>query len=158
MTQPTGDFEHFVQAQSEVYDRVRRELAKGHKRSHWMWFIFPQLKGLGYSSMSQRYSMDSLAQARRYLAHDLLGSRLAECTELVLRVQDRTISEILGYPDDLKFRSSLTLFAPCCPPNSVFAQALDKYFSGEPDPKTLQLLGLSVEEWSRAVHPGQDQP
>ena len=155
MVQAADEFEHFVHAQSAVYDRARSELAQGRKRSHWMWFIFPQVKGLGYSSMSQRFSIDSLDQARQYLAHSLLGPRLAECTDLVLRVQNRTVSEIFGHPDDLKLRSSLTLFALCSPPNSVFAQALDKYFSGEPDPKTLELLGLSMEDWNRTAHPGQ---
>ena len=158
MAQPADEFEHFVQAQSAVYDQVRSELARGRKRSHWMWFIFPQVKGLGYSSMSRKYSVDSLDQAQRYLAHGVLGPRLAECTDLVLQVQGRTASEIFGYPDDLKFRSSLTLFAICSPPKSVFARALDKYFSGEPDPKTLQLLKLGLEAWNRAVHPNQDQP
>jgi uncharacterized protein (DUF1810 family) len=158
MPQPTDEFEHFVDAQSGIYERVRSELSRGRKRSHWMWFIFPQLKGLGYSSTSLKYGIESLAQAQRYLAHAVLGPRLTECTGLVLQVQNRTASEIFGYPDDLKFRSSLTLFSLCCPPNSVFSQTLDKYFSGESDQKTLQLLGLSIAEWNRGVHPGQDQP
>jgi uncharacterized protein (DUF1810 family) len=156
MAQPADEFEHFVQAQSGIYERVLSELSHGRKRSHWMWFVFPQLKGLGYSSTSLKYGIDSLGQAERYLGHGILGPRLTGCTDLVLQARSQTASEIFGYPDDLKFRSSLTLFSLCCPPNSVFSQALDKYFSGEPDPKTLQLLGLSVEQWNRTIHPGQD--
>jgi uncharacterized protein (DUF1810 family) len=157
MGQP-DEFEHFLQAQSTIYERVRGELTHGRKRSHWMWFIFPQLKGLGYSPTSLKYGIDSLEQAQRYVAHGILGPRLTVCTERVLQVQNRTASEIFGYPDDLKLRSSLTLFSLCCPPPSVFAQALDKYFSGEPDPKTLQILKLSIEEWNRSLHPGEGQP
>ncbi len=153
-----GEFEHFVEAQSGIYERVLSELSRGRKRSHWMWFIFPQLKGLGYSSTSLRYGIESLAQAQRYLAHGILGPRLTECAELVLQVQSQTASEIFGSPDDLKFHSSLTLFSLCSRPHGVFSQALDKYFSGEPDLKTLQILKLSIEEWNWSLHPGEGQP
>jgi uncharacterized protein (DUF1810 family) len=137
---PPEEFDHFVKAQEPLYNRVFSELAAGRKRSHWIWFIFPQLKGLGYSSTSQFYGIDSLDQARRYLEHPLLGPRLRECTQLVLDVQDRTAEDIFGHPDWMKFRSSMTLFSLCSPPGSVFTQAIDKYYAGEADEKTLQLL------------------
>ncbi len=136
------EFDHFVRAQAPVYDEVLRELAEGRKRSHWMWFIFPQLRGLGHSPTSEFYGIEDLAQARRYARHDLLGPRLCECTELAVRAQASTAEEIFGYPDWLKFRSSVTLFALCFPPDSIFTQALDKYYAGEPDERTLRLLNL----------------
>src|SRR5690242_5552403 len=108
---PTSfDLERFVEAQAPVYAEVVRELARGRKESHWMWFIFPQVAGLGFSPTAQRFAIGSRQEAKAYLAHPLLGSRLAECTGLVLAVQGRTIHQILGAPDDLKFRSSMTLF------------------------------------------------
>jgi len=134
------EFGHFVDAQAPVYDQVLRELAAGCKQSHWMWFIFPQLRGLGRSPMSERYAIDSLAQARRYLAHPVLGPRLRECTALVLNVQGKAADEILGGVDALKFRSSVTLFSLCDIPNGVFAQAIEKFFAGSPDTHTLRLL------------------
>lgn len=134
------EFSHFVDAQAPVYDQVLRELAAGCKQSHWMWFIFPQLRGLGRSPMSERYAMDSLAQARRYLAHPLLGRRLRECTALVLNVQGGTADGIFGGVDALKFRSSVTLFSLCDIPNGVFAEAIDRFFAGSPDTNTLGLL------------------
>jgi uncharacterized protein (DUF1810 family) len=139
---PPNEFDHFVRAQAPVYDQVLRELAAGQKRSHWIWFIFPQLKGLGYSSTSKLYGIESLAQAHQYLEHDVLGPRLHECTQLVLDTHDRTAEDIFGYPDWMKFRSSMTLFSLCSPPGSVFAQAIDKYFAGQPDEKTLRLLNM----------------
>jgi uncharacterized protein (DUF1810 family) len=131
----------FVQAQAPVYDQVLAELGDGHKRSHWMWFIFPQLAGLGHSSMAQRFAIASLDEARAYLAHPVLGARLRECARLVLAVQDRSIHYIFGSPDDLKFRSSMTLFGHAAPAEPVFQQCLQKYFAGHGDPQTIALLG-----------------
>jgi uncharacterized protein (DUF1810 family) len=130
----------FVTAQDAVYDQVRRELAAGRKQSHWMWFIFPQMAGLGMSAMSQKFGISSLAEARCYLAHSVLGPRLRECTKLMLAVPDRDIGSILGFPDDLKFRSSMTLFAAAAPDEALFDQALQKFFEGERDPATMRLL------------------
>ena len=106
----SSEFEHFLEAQNGVYDQVVEELTRGQKRSHWMWFIFPQVRGLGRSAMARRFAIHCLDQARRYAHHILLGQRLRQCTRLVLDVQGREISDILGCPDDLKFRSSMTLF------------------------------------------------
>jgi uncharacterized protein (DUF1810 family) len=141
---PAQEFDHFVRAQAPVYDKILRELAAGQKSSHWMWFIFPQLRGLGHSPMAERYAIESLAQARRYAEHSLLGARLRECTQLVLGVRGRTAEDIFGYPDWMKFRSSMTLFSLCAPPDSLFAQAIDKYFAGERDDRTLELLDMRV--------------
>ncbi len=138
------EFDHFVTAQASVYDQVLRELAAGRKQSHWMWFIFPQLRGLGHSAMSERYAIESLAQARRYATHDVLGPRLRECTGLVVGVTARTAKQIFGYPDWMKFRSSVTLFSLCHPSDSVFAAALRTYFAGRPDERTLRLLAPEV--------------
>ena len=138
------EFAHFVDAQGAIYEQVLRELAAGRKYSHWMWFIFPQLRGLGHSSMSERYAIDSLAQARRYLAHPLLGPRLSECTTLVLAVQSRRADDILGGIDTLKFHSSMTLFSLCDAPTNAFSRAIDKYYAGTPDANTLRLLELSA--------------
>jgi len=134
------DLERFVAAQSGVIERVRAELQSGRKQSHWMWFVFPQLAGLGFSPMAQRYAISSLAEARAYLAHPLLGARLRECTELVLAIHGKTAHAFFGSPDDLKFRSCLSLFAEAAPEEIVFNIALAKYFSGAKDPRTLALL------------------
>jgi uncharacterized protein (DUF1810 family) len=136
------DLERFVLAQQGVYARVRAELAAGCKRTHWMWFIFPQLKGLGASPMARRYALDSLAEARDYLAHPVLGARLIECTQLVNAAAAARIDGIFGYPDDLKFRSCMTLFAHAGPgaPASPFHAALERYFAGVEDPRTRELL------------------
>jgi uncharacterized protein (DUF1810 family) len=134
------DLQRFVDAQQGVYDRVREELRQGRKSTHWMWFIFPQIAGLGHSAMAQRYAIASLDEARAYLAHPVLGPRLRECSGLVVQVQGRTIEEIFGYPDDLKFRSSMTLFAQAAEDREVFDQCLRKYFGGEPDAATLAQL------------------
>ena len=134
------DLERFVSAQSDVNERVRAELQRGRKQSHWMWFVFPQLAGLGFSPMAQRYAIASLAEARAYLAHTLLGARLRECTELVLAIDGKRAHDIFGAPDDLKFRSCLTLFAEAVPDEIVFNMALEKYFAGSKDPPTLALL------------------
>lgn len=133
------DLQRFVDAQARVIDRVRAELKAGVKKSHWMWFIFPQLKGLGHSETARRYAIHSLDEARAYHAHPVLGPRLRECTRLVLAANKKSIGEIFGDPDDLKFRSSMTLFARATP-EPVFRQALDKYFSGEEDPETVKRI------------------
>jgi uncharacterized protein (DUF1810 family) len=134
------DLHRFIAAQDPVYERVLEELRKGQKRTHWIWFIFPQLRGLGYSQMASRYGIASRTEAEAYLAHAILGPRLRECTELVNQVEGRTIDQIFGYPDDLKFRSSMTLFASVAEDKGVFEEALRKYFAGEMDPLTLGRL------------------
>ncbi len=133
--------QRFVDAQASCYAQVRSELAAGQKRSHWMWFVFPQIRGLGSSSMAQRFAIASLGEAREYLMHPLLGNRLRDCTALVNAVQDRSIGDIFGYPDDLKFHSSVTLFAQAADSfRQVFDDALTKYFDGVPDQATIDLL------------------
>ncbi|WP_213953347.1 DUF1810 domain-containing protein [Variovorax sp. dw_954] len=139
MTAP-GALQRFVDAQAPVYETVLAELRAGRKRSHWMWFIFPQLDGLGHSAMARRYAIASLAEARDYLRHPLLGPRLEACSALVLDVADTPLDLILGPPDDLKFRSSMTLFAAAAPEKQVFDACLRKYFGGIPEPRTLALL------------------
>ena len=153
MRDDSHEFEHFVKAQASVYSQVLVELAGGCKYSHWMWFIFPQLRGLGHSMMSECYAIDDLAQAKRYLVHGLLGLRLHECTKLVSHVQSRTADDIFGYPDCMKFRSSMTLFSLCCPPGNIFSQALGKYYAGEPDYRTLQLLNLDTGTRNQSARP-----
>jgi uncharacterized protein (DUF1810 family) len=130
----------FVTAQDPVYDQVCRELAAGRKESHWMWYIFPQLAGLGSSPMAQKFGIASIDEAQSYLADNVLGSRLRECTRLMLAVPHDDVSAILGYPDDLKFRSSMTLFALAAPHEPLFDQALAKFFGGQRDPRTIRLL------------------
>jgi uncharacterized protein (DUF1810 family) len=134
------DLERFVLAQDEVYARVLGELRDGRKRSHWMWFVFPQIQGLGDSAMAQRFAISSLAEAEAYLRHPVLGERLRESTRLVNLVEGRSIEQIFGYPDCLKFRSSISLFARATPDNELFLEALSKYFEGKPDPQTLQRI------------------
>ncbi|QOZ53531.1 DUF1810 domain-containing protein [Bradyrhizobium sp. CCBAU 53338] len=138
MTDPF-DLERFLRAQDPVFRAVQGELAEGRKQSHWMWFVFPQITGLGISAMSQRYAIGSRAEAKTYLAHPVLGPRLIECTRLVLAVQGRTINAILGAPDDAKFRSSMTLFGEVAA-EPVFGEALARYFDGERDDATLEIL------------------
>jgi len=135
-------FEHFVEAQEPVYGRVTAELRAGKKTSHWMWFIFPQLSGLGSSPMAQRFALAGLDAARAYLEHPILGSRLIASTRLVLAVEGRTAREIFGSPDDLKFGSSMTLFARAAPAEPVFREAIERYYGGIEDARTLALLGL----------------
>ena len=134
------DLQRFVDAQRAVYDRVIAELREGRKRSHWMWFVFPQIAGLGSSPMAQRYAIASRAEAAAYLAHPLLGPRLRECARLVTATGGRSIHDIFGSPDDMKFHSSMTLFAEAAPADADFRAALDKYFGGEPDAATLARL------------------
>ncbi|MGB6691768.1 MAG: DUF1810 domain-containing protein [Terracidiphilus sp.] len=131
----------FVDAQSGQYEQVLAELRAGRKQSHWIWFIFPQLKGLGRSPTAEFYGIGSIDEARAYLRHPVLGRRLEECTALVNEIEGRTIDEIFGFPDNLKFRSSMTLFADATEDNRIFLDALKKYFAGEPDAKTLELMG-----------------
>jgi uncharacterized protein (DUF1810 family) len=130
----------FVQAQNAVYDEVLRELAAGRKETHWIWFIFPQLAGLGSSSTAKKYAITSIAEARRYFEHGIVAPRLRECTQLMLALPNHSISSILDYPDDLKFRSCMTLFAAAVPEEPLFAAALEKFFGSEPDPLTVKLL------------------
>jgi uncharacterized protein (DUF1810 family) len=134
------DLNRFVSAQAGVYPQVLMELRAGSKRSHWIWFIFPQIKGLGRSPQSEFYGIGSLEEAAAYLKHPVLGPRLEECTILLNQVTGRTINQIMGFPDDLKFRSSMTLFARAAGEQSVFAEALKKHFGGDPDSATLDLL------------------
>jgi len=136
----SDDLSRFVEAQRPVMDDVRAELAAGRKRTHWMWFVFPQLRGLGHSAMARHYGIASREEAAAYLAHPVLGARLRQCVELVLAVQGRTAHDIFGSPDDLKLRSCLTLFREVEGTDSVFGRVLDRYFDGQPDPMTLQLL------------------
>ena len=132
--------QRFVDAQNPVYDKVRSELRDSRKKSHWMWFVFPQIEGLGSSQLARKFAISSPAEAAAYLEHPILGPRLAECTRLVNLVEGRPIEEIFGYPDDLKFRSSMTLFAHATPDNQVFIDAVEKYFGGQFDPATLARL------------------
>jgi|SRR5579883_2626363 len=137
---PTDSLEHFVQAQEPVIERVLVELRAGRKTSHWMWFVFPQIQGLGHSPMAQRFAVPSRAAAEAYLRHPILGPRLRECARLVNAIDGRHIEDIFGYPDSLKFRSSMTLFAHAAADNQVFVEAIAKYFGGEYDPMTLERL------------------
>lgn len=134
------DLDRFVEPQKGRYERALAEIRGGQKRSHWMWYIFPQLAGLGSSPMSQKYSLRSLGEAEAYLAHPVLGPRLIECAEAALGVPGNSAHDLFGSPDDWKFRSSATLFALVSPAGSVFHRILDKYFRGESDPRTLELL------------------
>ena len=138
------NLQRFVDAQDSVYEQAVAELTAGRKRTHWMWFIFPQIQGLGSSEMARQYALASLAEARAYLAHPVLGPRLRVCAGLVNAVENREITQILGYPDDLKFRSSMTLFSQAADPDNedddVFAEALALFFDGSPDAATLERL------------------
>lgn len=130
----------FLSAQDGVYERALSELKDGQKRTHWMWYIFPQIDGLGYSPTARHYAIRSHEEARQYLNHPVLGKRLLECTEAVVALRGGSLSEIFGYPDDMKFRSSMTLFEQVAGPGSVFSSALDRYCKGERDTATLRLL------------------
>jgi uncharacterized protein (DUF1810 family) len=134
------DLDRFVTAQEPVLAQVRQELAAGRKRSHWMWFVFPQLAGLGYSAMARQYAISSLAEAQAYLEHPVLGGRLIELTKLVNQVNGRSIHDIFGSPDDLKFHSSMTLFTQARADEPVFREALDKYFGGVMDRGTVEKM------------------
>ena len=132
--------QRFVDAQQPIYEAVLSELRAGRKRSHWMWFIFPQISGLGHSSTAQTFAVSSLAEAAAYLAHPILGPRLRECAGLVAGIKGRSVDEIFDGPDDLKFHSSMTLFARAAPREPIFAACLEKYFGGQLDPRTLARL------------------
>jgi uncharacterized protein (DUF1810 family) len=134
------NLQRFVDAQNPVFKQVCSELGRGRKASHWMWFVFPQVRGLGYSLMAEKYAIGSLEEAKAYLRHPILGPRLEECTRLVNAVEGRSIEQIFGSPDDLKFRSCMTLFAQAAPENQVFKDSLQKYFAGKFDDLTLQRL------------------
>lgn len=141
------DLKRFIDAQNHLagpdvcmFDQACRELREGQKRSHWMWFIFPQLRGLGWSAMSNRYGISGLREAEAYSKHPVLGPRLCECTRLVLGISHCSVEEIFGEPDDAKFRSSMTLFGQTLGDNRLFHEALQKYFNGKPDTRTLELL------------------
>ena len=133
-------FEDFVQAQNAIYPSVIKELTQGKKRTHWMWFIFPQIKGLGYSSMAQRFALDNVAQAQQYLQHPILGQRLVTCAKLLQQHSNKSALDIFGTPDYLKLHSSLTLFALASDKNSIFEQLLHQFFLGDYDVKTLTPL------------------
>lgn len=138
------NLQRFLDAQAGIYDDVLAELRAGRKTSHWMWFIFPQFKGLGHSSTAQHFAIASLEEARAYLTHPTLGTRLRECTKLANQIENRSIGQIFGSPDDLKFRSSMTLFLQASQPGSsdhqLFTSAFGKYFHGQPDPLTWSLI------------------
>ncbi|MFA5072689.1 MAG: DUF1810 domain-containing protein [Nitrospirota bacterium] len=134
----------FITAQENIYDNVLQELRNGKKQSHWMWFIFPQIEGLAQSTTSNYYAIKSIQEAEHYLNHPILGMRLIECSELVLVVEGKSISQIFGHPDDIKFKSCMTLFACVEGSNSLFIKVLDKYFNGEQDSKTIALLKHTV--------------
>jgi uncharacterized protein (DUF1810 family) len=140
MTDDPHDLQRFVDAQRPIIKRVRTELRAGRKQSHWMWFVFPQIAGLGQSPMARRFAISSRVEAKAYLKHPILGPRLRECTQLVLEVRDRSAHDIFGSPDDVKFRSSMTLFASVASGDVLFEQALEKYFGGQPDRLTVERL------------------
>ena len=148
------DLDRFVTAQEGEYERALAELRSGRKRSHWMWYVFPQIRGLGSSPTSRHFAIQGREEAAAYLAHPVLGPRLVACAEALLGIEGRSAREILGSPDDLKLRSCATLFAHVAPPGSVFERLLARYFEGRPDPATLQLLerpdkGVSGEGFPR---------
>jgi uncharacterized protein (DUF1810 family) len=134
------ELKRFVDAQEGVYEQACAELRAGRKRSHWMWFVFPQIRGLGNSPTAVRFAVSGLEEARAYLEHPVLGLRLRECAGIVVGVEGRTVEEIFGYPDDLKFHSSMTLFAKAAAEAGVFGEALERYFGGEMDRGTLQRI------------------
>jgi uncharacterized protein (DUF1810 family) len=139
-TEDPYNLQRFIDAQRDVYEQAYSELRCGRKTGHWMWFIFPQLRGLGRSEIAEKFAISSRKEAEAYLGHGILGSRLRECSQLVNVIEGRSIRQIFGYPDDLKFRSSMTLFAHATSENEVFMEALNRYFGGEFDPLTLDRL------------------
>jgi uncharacterized protein (DUF1810 family) len=139
----------FLQAQEEDYERALSEIRSGRKRTHWMWYIFPQLDGLAFSSTAKHYAIRGVDEARAYLAHPVLGARLHECAEAVVQIENYSAREIFGTPDDLKLRSCATLFAHVSPAGSVFRQLLEKYYAGQRDDKTLELLRTNPESESQ---------
>jgi uncharacterized protein (DUF1810 family) len=140
MTDDPHNLSRFVSAQARDYEAARAELRNGRKRTHWMWYIFPQIEGLGFSANSKFYAIKSKAEGQAYLAHPLLGARLLECVNLLLKLDERSVSKIFGSPDDLKLKSSMTLFAAVQSQEPAFVQVLDKYFQGKRDLRTIELL------------------
>jgi uncharacterized protein (DUF1810 family) len=134
------DLKRFLDAQHNIYDEVLAELRQQRKTGHWMWFIFPQIKGLGLSPISQRFAIQSLQEATAYLDHPILGPRLLECTQVLLLARDKPIRQVLGTPDDMKFRSSMTLFAQATTTNHLFVESIDAHFDGKFDDLTLNIL------------------
>lgn len=143
MTADPYGLSRFVEAQEGVYERALQELRRGRKATHWMWLVFPQLAGLGHSEMARRYGISSMDEAQAYLGHPVLGLRLQECTGAACGAEGRSAYEIFGSPDDLKFRSSMTLFLRAGAGEACFREALDRFFGGEEDPLTLSLLGVA---------------
>jgi uncharacterized protein (DUF1810 family) len=141
------NLERFLEAQKTIYERVTTELRAGQKSSHWMWFIFPQIRGLGHTETSIFFSISSVPEAKAYLNHPVLGPRLRECCELLMQIEGRSASQIFGSPDDLKLRSSMTLFAQVTDRDSIFKRVVKRYFEGQLDQRTLDLLGIqSIEQ------------
>ena len=134
------DLTRFVRGQQDDYEQALSEITSGQKRTHWMWYVFPQFDGLAFSSTSKYYAIKSIEEAKAYLEHPIIGPRLRACAEAVVGVEGRSATEIFGSPDDLKLQSSATLFASVSPPGSVFDRVLEKYFGGTPDDRTLQLM------------------
>ncbi len=141
MSDDPYDLRRFVEAQRGEYEQACAELRAGAKRGHWMWYIFPQVRGLGFTQRSIKFGISSKEEAEAYLNHPVLGPRLRECTRLVLKIEGRDIQQIFEDPDDLKFRSSMTLFAAASSDNQIFQDALQKYFAGQPDARTLERIG-----------------
>lgn len=137
------DLSRFLEAQKNSYDTALREIRAGRKRSHWMWYIFPQIRGLGYSAMAQHYAIRDLGEAREYVQHPLLGPRLIEISEALLSLDESDPIRVMGSPDDLKLRSCMTLFQSAAPDQPVFGKVLDKFYGGRPDGRTLEILSLS---------------
>jgi uncharacterized protein (DUF1810 family) len=143
LSEDPHDLARFVLAQRADYDRALHEIRSGRKRSHWMWYIFPQYDGLGFSATSQQYAIKSVAEAVAYLRHPVLGPRLTECCEAAVAIAGCSAAEVFGSPDDLKLRSCATLFAAVSPPGSVFERLLDRFFRGVRDERTLRLVGIA---------------
>jgi uncharacterized protein (DUF1810 family) len=152
------DLSRFERAQQDDFEQALAEIAAGRKRTHWMWYVFPQLDGLAFSATSRHYAIKSLAEAKAYLDHPVLGPRLRECAEAALRVEGRSATAIFGFPDDLKLRSCATLFACVSPPGSVFDRLLERFSAGARDDKTLRLLGLSPGGGTSAGETGNESP
>lgn len=142
--------ERFVMAQSVNYAQAKVEIEEGRKRSHWMWYVFPQIHGLGSSALAERYAIKSQAEAQAYLAHPILEARLLECAEALLQIEGKSAQEIFGSPDDMKLKSSATLFACISPSGSAFHRLLDKFFQGERDARTLSILESDREKANRS--------
>src|SRR3954449_188199 len=142
------DLQRFVRAQDTNFESARDELRRGRKTNHWMWYVFPQIEGLGHSAMSQTFAINSKAEALAYLAHPVLGARLTECTNIVNALEGRSASQIFGSPDDMKFRSSMTLFHGVSPETDMFKEALVKYFGGKADPRTLERMWANPSAWA----------